>query len=241
MPSFRESVQVDGSEMELYVSVPNGAGPFPGVVVIHHGFGVDQFIQDITDRLAGEGYAAVAPNLFHRMTESSLADGSPQWEHLSDPETVVDVNATVEFLRSHPAIIGERLGTTGFCLGGRIVWLAAATNPHLKAAVPYYGGNIMVPRGKATQSPFELTSQIECPMLFHFGEIDSNPSQEDMAELDAELTRLGKPHQFFTYAGADHGFMNHHLQEGYHKEAAEASWPRTLDFFATHLKGAAVR
>ena len=77
------------------------------------------------------------------------------------------------------------------------------------------------------------------PILFHFGEIDENPSQDDMAKLDAELTRLGKGHQFYTYPGADHAFMDH-TGPRYHKDAAEASWPRTLDFFAAHVKGAAV-
>ena len=97
----------------------------------------------------------------------------------------------------------------------------------------------MVIRGSAEKSPFELTSGINCPMLFHFGELDENPSQEDMAKLDAELTRLGKPHQFFSYPEADHGFADH-TGARYNREAAEIAWPRTLQFFAAHLKGAPV-
>jgi carboxymethylenebutenolidase len=77
-------------------------------------------------------------------------------------------------------------------------------------------------------------------MLTHFGEIDQNPSQDDMRKLDAELTRLGKPHQFYTYPGADHAFMDFTQPLRYQKEASDASWPRTLEFFAQHLKGAAV-
>ena len=239
MPTFSESIQVNGEEMNLYVSVPGGSGPFPGIVVIQHGAGVDQFTRDMTDRLASEGYAAVAPDLFHRIDEAAIADGSTRREHLSDPEIESDVNATVEFLQNHPSVEGERLGIIGFCMGGRVVWLASATNPHFKVAVPYYGGNIMAPWGKAARSPFELSSQINCPIMFHFGEVDANPSQADMAKLDAELTRLGKPHQFFTYSGADHAFMDHTATR-YQKAADEASWRRTLDFFATHLKGAVV-
>jgi carboxymethylenebutenolidase len=125
-------------------------------------------------------------------------------------------------------------------MGGRVAWLAAATNSHFKAVIPYYGGNLWVARGAATQSPYDLTSEINCPMLFHFGEVDQNPSQEDMEKLDAELTRLGKPHQFYTYPGADHAFMDFAQPHRYHKEGADASWPRTLEFFAQHLQGAAV-
>ena len=240
MPSFWETIKVDGQDMRVYVSVPSGSGPFPAVVVSQHGGGVDQFIRDMSDRLAGEGYAAAAPELYHRITDDMLADGTSRFSHLSDPEIVADINATVDFLRNHSAIDGARLGVTGFCLGGRVTWLAAATNPHFKAAVPYYGGNIMVPWGKADKTPFELTSGINCPVLFHFGEVDQNPSPEDMAKFGAELTRLGKAHQFHTYPGADHAFMDH-TSARHHAEAAETSWPRTLDFFATHLKGVAVR
>ena len=240
MPSFTEKLQVDGKQMDLYASVPRGSGPFPAIVVAQHGGGVDTFIRSICDRLAEEGYAAVAPDLDHRITQEMLADGSTRGQHRSDPDLIADINATVDWLRNHRSIDGERLGITGFCMGGRVTWLAAATNPHFKAAVPHYGGNIMTPLGKATRSPFELASGIKAPILFHFGVLDKNPSQADMAKLDAELKRLGKPHQFYTYQGADHGFMDQTGQR-YNKAAVDTSWPRTLEFFATHLKQVAVR
>ena len=150
-----------------------------------------------------------------------------------------DINAAVGFLQNHAAVDSDRLGITGFCMGGRVVWLMAAASSAFKAGVPYYGGSIMVPWGSATQSPFELTDGINCPMMFHFGEEDGNPSPEDKVKLDAELARLDKPHQFFSYPGAGHAFMDH-TGERYHKAAAEASWPRTLEFFASNLKGAPV-
>ncbi len=241
MPSFWEKVQVDGQDMDLYASVPSGSGPFPAVVVAMHGGGVDRFIQTICDRLAEEGYAGVAPGLYHRVPEETLnADPRPgPWDTLSDPDIVADINATVDFLRGHGAIDGEHIGVTGFCMGGRVTWLAAATNPHIKAAVPYYGGNIMVPWGATTQTPFDLIEGINCPILFHFGEVDVNPSQDDMRKFDDELTRLGKEHQFFTYPGADHAFMDF-TGPRHQRDAAEASWPRTLEFFGRHLKGITV-
>ena len=222
--------------MDLYASVPDGSGPFPAVVVAHPASGVGEFTQSIADRLALEGYAAVAPNRFHRVTGEMLAGGGAAGQFLNDPETVDDMNATVDFLRNHPAIDGGRIGIIGFCSGGRVAWLSAATNPHYRAVVPYYGGNIMATVGSATQSPFELADGINCPMLFHFGEIDANPSQEDLAKLDAELTRLGKEHRFRTYPGAGHAFLDH-TGARYQEAAATASWPHTLDFFAAHLKG----
>ena len=119
-------------------------------------------------------------------------------------------------------------------MGGRVAWLGAATNPHIKAAVPYYGGNIFVTWGAGEQTPFELASGLTCPVLFHFGEIDVNPSAEDKGKLDAELTRLGVEHQFYTYPNADHAFMDY-TGLRHNLEASEASWPRTVEFFSAHL------
>ncbi len=239
MPSFWEKINVTGQDMDLYVSMPDGSGPFPAVVVIHPAGGVAEFTQGIAGKLAAQGYAAVCPDLFHRITDPNLTDGVAKAGSLKDPEVTADVNATVDFMLAHSAVDSLRIGITGFCMGGRVSWLAAAVNPHIKAAAPYYGGNIMVIRGDAEKSPFELAGGINCPILFHFGEIDANPSQDDMRKLDDELTRLGKPHQFYTYPRADHAFADH-TGPRYHRESAEVSWPRTLDFFAAHLKGAPV-
>ena len=236
MPSFWENVPVNGTGMEVYASIPDGPGPFPAVVVAQHASGVDKFIQDIADKLAGAGYAAVAPDLFHRITDEMVADtGKTKRDQLSDPEIIDDINATVGFLSAHTSIDPERIGITGFCMGGRVTWLAAASNPVFKAAVPYYGGNIMVPWGSAAQAPFAATPGIRCPVLFHFGETDENPSQADMLKLDAELSKNSVPHQFYIYPGAGHAFVNPANPQRYQRAAAEMSWPRTLDFFDKHL------
>ena len=240
MAASWETITVAGSEMRMYLSVPDGSGPFPAVLISQHGGGVNEFIQDIANNLAKEGYVACAPELYHRVTEAMLSDGSTAGQHLGDAEIVADINATVEFLRSHPSVDRDRLGVTGFCQGGRTTWLAAATNSHFKAAVPFFGGNIMVPVGNTDKSPFDLTSGIKCPVLFHFGGIDTNPSPEDQAKYDAELTRLGIPHEFYSYLGADHAFMDYN-RDRYQKEASDVAWPKTLEFFAANLKRAAVR
>lgn len=240
MEASWETTKVDGSNMRMYLSIPEGPGPFPAVLVSQHGPGVNEFIQDIVDNLAKEGYVGCAPELYHRVTKEMLADGSSAGQHLSDPQIVSDIHATVEFLRNHRSVDGERLGVTGFCQGGRTTWLAAATNSHFKAAAPFFGGNIMVPVGDADQSPFDRTDGIKCPVLFHFGGLDTNPSPEDQAKYDAELTRLGITHEFYSYPGADHAFMDYN-RDRYQKEASDVAWPRTLQFFSAHLKKVATR
>jgi carboxymethylenebutenolidase len=242
MPSFTDTRTVNGESMEMYASVPSGPGPHPAVVIAFQIGGVDEFDRVMADRLAEEGYVAVVPDLFHRLSQEVL-DGPRlgRLDHLSDPDIIADMNAAVDFLKAQSSVDSERIGVTGFCMGGRVAWLMAATNPVFKAVVPFYGGNIMKPWGAADQSPFDLTAGINCPMLFHFGATDGNPSPDDQAKLDAELTRLGKPHQFYSYPGAGHAFMDFTNPDRYHREAAETAWPRTLEFFATYLKAAVVR
>ena len=241
MPASLQRLKVDDQPMSAYLSVPDGDGPFPAMVVIHHAPGVDQFIREHADRLAAEGYVAVAPDLFHRITDEMVEQtGRSRRDQLSDPEIIADVNAAVDFLRSHASVDHERLGITGFCMGGRVTWLAACTNPHFRAAIPYYGGNILVPWGAGEVAPFAMADGINCPVLFHFGEIDANPSQDDMRALDSVLTRLGKEHRFYSYPAAGHAFMNRYMPQRYHRNSAELAWARTREFLAEQLQPAPV-
>ena len=235
MPFFWEGIEVGGDEMKMYISVPSGPGPLPGIVIVYEGSGTDKPARDFADRLAAEGYAAVVPDIFHRMEDSASADGATRRASLSDPQIEDDINATVDFLQNYPSINGDRLGITGFCMGGRITWLMATASSQFKAAEPFYPGDTMQAWGAATRTPFDRASEISCPIMGHFGEDDGNPSPADMAKLDAELTRLGKAHQFFSYPNSGHGFMGP-SEERYRKASAETSWSRTLEFFATHLK-----
>lgn len=220
--------------MAVHVGVPPTTGRSPAVVVIMHAPGVDTSIHSIVERLADAGYVAAAPDLYHRQEEG----GAPleRMARLKDREVIADVTATVDFLSAQPTVEPARLGIMGFCMGGRVAYLMAAAEKRLKAAVVYYGGNIMVPWGEDIGPPFARTAEIGCPILFHFGDEDGNPSPADRVKLDAELTRHGKPHEFFTYPNAGHAFMNFTNPERYREAAAEASWPRTLEFLERCLR-----
>ena len=233
MPNSWESTRVDGNEMALYTSAPEGDGPLPAVIVIQHQGGVDDFIQGMTRRVSDAGYVAVAPVLYHRDPPDCTDDGPTRRGRLGDDNLIKDVTATLEYLRGLPQVDGARVGIVGFCMGGRVAYLMSSAVPGLQAACSYYGGNIMVALGDGP-TPFARTSDIQCPVLGHFGEIDANPSLDDMAKIDAEMTRLGKHHQFFSYPNADHGFMNPGSNR-YSAEGDQASWPRTLDFFTQFL------
>ena len=229
-----QEVQSDGSVMRLHLSAPQGAGPFPAIVIAQHQGGVDEFVQSMTRKLAGAGYMAAAPELYHRDGAECADDPKTRSMRLRDRNVIADMTAAIAFLQRHSDVAPGRMGIIGFCMGGRIVYLMAAANHDLKAAVVYYGGNVFRPWGRNTPSPFERTAEIHCPLLGHFGADDKNPSPQDVQKLDAELSKHDKAHQFYSYENAGHAFMDH-TKESYRRHAEEASWPRTLEFLKAHL------
>jgi carboxymethylenebutenolidase len=228
-----DTVEADGGKMRCYVAIPDAAGPSPAVVVIQHAGGVDSFIQSMTDRIAQAGFAGIAPDLYHRDDPNSSDDPLTRMGRLRDASIVADVNAAIAHLSSLPDARPDRVGITGFCMGGRVAYLMAARNAEIKAAVVFYGGNIMVPWGDGP-APFDLSGAIRCPILGLFGEDDGNPNPADVAKIDAELTRLGKPHEFHSYPGAGHAFMNEG-RPSYRPDADAAAWPRCTGWFQRHL------
>jgi carboxymethylenebutenolidase len=232
MSASWEKIEVDSSDMRLYVALPETEKPAPAVLVIQGQSGVDDFLE-VTRTIAEHGYVAAAPDLFHRDPSDCQDDGPTRRGRLRDQSVIQDVNAAIAFLRQHPRVGGSRLGIVGFCMGGRIVYLMAAASTELSAGVMYYGSDIMRPWGEG-RSPFERTADINCPIMGHFGAEDENPSPADMRKLDSEMLRLDKPHQFFQYPNAAHAFANLGSAK-YRADAANASWPRTFDFLARHL------
>ena len=233
MQTLTVTIPVGNQAMALHTAWPDGEGPFAAVIAIMHAGGVDTFVQGMAARLVEAGYFVAAPDLYHRL-DARAGDGLERMKRLRDPEVALDVNTAVDYLRGHPLVSARRLGIIGFCMGGRVAYLMAALNPYLRAAVTYYGGNIQVPWGDGP-APFSLSADLHCPLLFHFGADDTNPSPEDMSTYDKELTRLGKPHEFHSYAGAGHAFLNFTNPQRYRETASNTSWPRTLDFLARSL------
>lgn len=221
--------------MRIQCEAPSGVAAAPGVVVIMHGPGLDRFVEDRVADLARHGYAAAAPDLYHRQPADE-PDTMKRVGRLRDAEILDDVDAAVAHLRSleRPRVTG--LAVLGFCMGGRHTYLAAGSRPGTwRAAGVFYGGNIMKPFGDGP-APFDLTPQIACPVIGFFGLDDTNPSPADVDRIDAELTRHGKAHDFHRYAGAGHAFLNFTNAERYRPEQAADAWAKLLAFLDRHLK-----
>ena len=237
--SLWQELDVDGSKMRMDVSIPDGSGPFPAMVVIQHQGGVDEFTRSMTKRLAASGYFAAAPDLYHRDGPDCTDDIVTRRTRLRDRGIINDIGAAAGFLQSQSMVDAARLGIIGFCMGGRVVYLMAAASQAFRAAVAYYPGNTFRAWGRDLPSPFDRTAEISCPVLGHFGAEDKNPSPEDMQKLDSELAKFNKPHEFFSYPNAAHAFMDR-TKESYRQHADDASWPRTLAFLDRHLGARAV-
>jgi carboxymethylenebutenolidase len=229
-------------EIPAYLARPLGPGPFPGVLVIHHMPGWDEGTKEITRRFAHHGYAAICPNLHFRDAPDASPDDAAAATRaaggVSDERFIGDAAAAVRLLRAQPYSSG-RVGCIGYCSGGRQSFLAACTLP-LDAAVVCYGAFIAgeVPPGlplKVTPV-LERAADITCPVLGLFGAEDTHPAPTEVAQIEAELERLGKEHEFHIYPGAGHSFFR---TEGasYNVEAATQGWQRIWEFFGRNLGG----
>jgi carboxymethylenebutenolidase len=230
-----DTIEVNGEPMRVYVDVPAGGDARSAVLVMIHGPGLDRFIQAKVEELARHGYVAAAPDLFHRQPDDGT-ETMTRVGRLLDREIIADADATVAHLKQMPEVLAGSLAVTGFCMGGRHTYLLAGSRPdNWKAAGVFYGGNIMKPWGDGP-SPFELTARIACPLLGCFGADDANPSPDDVKRIDAELTRHGKPHEFHTYEGAGHAFLNFTNPERFRPEQASDAWSKLLAFLDRHLE-----
>ena len=233
------TVQLNTSDgkMDAYVAQPKDGGSYPGVVVIQEAFGVNDHIKKVTDRLAGEGYVAIAPDIFHREAErlipySDMSKAIATLQRVQDPKAMEDVGAAIAHLKSQKNVKSGSIGVVGFCMGGRLTYLTAAHHANdVKAAVPYYGGGI--PMGNP--SPLARTGEIKCPMYLFFGGKDQLIPLAQVDQIKGELTTKKVAFQMNVYPDAGHGF-NCDDRGSYHEASAKDAWEKTKAFFAQHLK-----
>jgi carboxymethylenebutenolidase len=238
------SVSVPGGQMPVYLVRPQAPGRYPAIVVVMEAFGLNGHIKNVAERLAKEGYVTLAPDLYHRVSPNTVVgyDNLPEairlLTSLKDEDVVADMAAGIGFLQSQADVLPDRIGVTGFCMGGRITFLTACRNPAVKAAVPFYGGGIasvMNPSDSAAKAPLEYAADLRAPMLLFFGENDPFIPLEEVRRIEQRLKELGKQAEVVVYPGAPHGFFCDE-RDSYRPEAAQDAWRRMLDFFAKHLR-----
>jgi carboxymethylenebutenolidase len=234
--STTHQLNTSDGKMEAYESRPKDGGARPGIIVLMEAFGVNSHIKDVTERVAREGYVAIAPDLYHRESErivpyKDMGKAVEIMKRLQDPKVMDDVGATIAHLKSQSYLKQGAIGVTGFCMGGRFTYLTAAHhNKDIKAAVVFYGGGI--PAGMP--SPLERTGEITCPITLFFGGKDPIIPQEHVDKINQSLKDQKKNFSLKLYPEATHGFFCNE-RESYHQESAKDAWEKTKSFFAQHL------
>jgi carboxymethylenebutenolidase len=238
-----ETVTITGhhdDQIGAYLARPLGPGPYPGVIVIHHAPGWDEASKEIARKFAAHGYIAISPNLYHRFgpdlspDDAAAAARAGGW--VPTEQFLGDAGGALAYVRGMPTSNGK-VGSIGYCSGGRQSFLAACELP-IDAAVDCYGAFVVAP--SPPEVPYKMEAILDraagmrCPLLGLFGAEDRNPSPEDVAAIDSELIRLGKHHEFHTFEHAGHGFFAID-RPMYRVEAAVEGWRLVFDFYGRYL------
>ncbi len=230
----------NGDEIGAYFARPLGEGPFPGVVLIHHLPGWDEFYRETTRRFAHHGYAAISPNLYHREGHGTPEDVAAMVRAdggVPDAQVVGDVVASARLLRGLPTSNGK-VGLIGTCSGGRHTVLVASRSTEFDAAVDCWGGRVVMPEDELTEklpvAPIDYTADLAAPLLGLFGADDQSPSPEQVAQHEQALQEHGKEFEFHMYEGAGHGFF-YWNRPAYRIDQAMDGWDKIRDFFGRHL------
>jgi carboxymethylenebutenolidase len=233
----------NGDNGEAYYARPSRAGKLPGVVLIHHMPGWDEWICEATRKLAHHGFATIAPHLYFRDGPGSPDDVGARVRAaggVPDEQVVGDAKGAAAFLRAQPHANGK-VGVIGFCSGGRHAFLIACRAPEFDALVDCWGGNVIVDDPKALNAkrpiaPIELAAKLSCPILGLFGNDDENPNADQVNRTEAVLKKLGKDYSFHRYDGAGHAFFNA-SRVAYRAEQAADGWNKVFAFYNKHLAG----
>jgi len=240
-----ETISIKGfnnDNIEAYYARPAGSGRRPGVVVIHHAPGWDEWSCEVVRKFAHHGYEAISPHLYSR------AGGGPEpgdmaammraMGGVSDAQAMGDIEAGLKFLKAQATSNGK-VGCIGFCSGGRHAYLAAALVPGLDAAVDCWGGGVIVPDPAQLNparpvAPIDHTPKIAAPLLGIFGNDDRNPDVEQVNKTEEELKKQGKVYEFHRYDGAGHGFFATD-RAGYRPEQAVDAWKHVFAWYEKYL------
>lgn len=224
--------------MPAYRALPAGKGPFPTVLVVQEIFGVHEHIKDICRRFAKAGYFAVAPELYARQGDVAGMTDIPKIistvvSKVPDAQVMSDLDATVAWAKSTGSADTARLAITGFCWGGRIVWLYAAHNPKLKAGVAWYGRLVGEADPLHPKHPVDIAGELKAPVLGLYGGADTGIPLDSVEKMREAIKAAGKSAEIVVYPDTPHGFHADY-RPTYRETHAKDGWQRLLAFFKSH-------
>ena len=235
-------IPVADGQIPAYRAMPDKKGKkFPVVMVVHEIFGVHEYIQDVCRRFAKLGYMAVAPALYARQGDvKDLKDpreiNTKIFSQIPDTQSMSDLDATAAWAAKNGGD-GKRLSITGFCWGGRIVWLYAAHNPHLKAGAAWYGRIAPTPNSPVTSAqpttPIDHVKEIKVPVIGFYGGMDKGIPVDHVQRMQDELKKGTSGSELIVFPNAEHGFHADY-RPSYNRQAAEEAWTKLIAWFKQH-------
>jgi carboxymethylenebutenolidase len=217
----------NGEAVHGFLAVPNGNGPFPGVIVVQEWWGLDDHIKDVAQRFAREGFVALAPDLYHGKVTSEPNEAQKMMMSLNMPQASKELVKAADFLASRPEVAGRGIGAIGFCMGGGLSLTLATESERIKAAAPFYGGN---------PSPIDKVKNLHGPVLATYAEHDAWINESVRNELDSALNDAGVvQHEICVYPDTQHAFFNDTRPEVHDREASKDAWQRVLALFRENL------
>ena len=229
-------IPVKGGEIPAYRAMPVKGKLFPTVLVVQEIFGVHEHIKDICRRLGKLGYLAVAPELYSRQGDVSKMQMNDILQKVvstvPDGQVLSDLDATLAWAKKNNGS-PDKLAVTGFCWGGRIVWLYAAANPKLKAGVAWYGHLVGSANELRPKNPVDVVKDLKVPVLGLYGGADQGIPADTVAQMQNALKEANNPSQIMVYPDTPHGF-NADYRPSYRKEQAQDAWKRMLEWFKTN-------
>ena len=228
-------IPVSGGEIPAYRAMPETGRSFPVVLVVQEIFGVHEHIKDICRRFAKLGHLAIAPEMYSRQGDVSKITNINEIitkvvSKVPDAQVMSDLDATVAWAKRSSKGETNKLGITGFCWGGRIVWLYAAHNPQLKAGVAWYGRLVGTPDELHPTHPVDIAAQLKAPVLGLYGGKDTGIPQDTIEKMRAAIKAAGGKSEIVVYPDAGHGF-NADYRPGYDKNAAQDGMRRLREWF----------
>jgi carboxymethylenebutenolidase len=229
-----------GTPISAYVARPTGAGPFPGVVLIHHLPGWDEWYREAIRRFAHHGYAAISHNLYEREGQGKPDDVAAKVRAaggVPDSQVIGDTEGAMQWLKAQPWSTGKA-GVFGTCSGGRHAFLYACHSKNVDACLELWGGRVVQAPddrpAKQPKPPISFTKNLSCPLLGLFGNEDRSPSPEQVNKHEAELKKHKKKYEFHRYDGAAHGFF-YYDRPMYRVEQALDGWQKVFAFLKKHV------
>jgi carboxymethylenebutenolidase len=209
-------------------ATPEGKGPFPAIIVIHEWWGLNDWVKDRARDLAKEGYVALAVDLYRGKVTDKQEEAHQYMMGTSPDRALRDLEAAFAYLEARKDVKKDRIGSIGWCMGGRYSLALAVAKPKLAAAGAYYG---------APPTDAADIAKIKAPVLGNFGAEDKGPAPDQVKAFEAAMKKAGKAIDVKVYEGAGHAFANvDNPWGGYREAAAKDAWARTLAFFAKYLK-----